>query len=73
MKSYKVQYGTENYTKNSSTPMTVGQLKADATLKAMLGFGDNTRATINGVEQSNDTIVPDGATLVLETAANTKA
>jgi len=41
--------------------------------KAALGFGDNTKALVDGIEQDRGTMIPTGATVRLETAANTKA
>ncbi len=55
-----------------STP-TVGQVIADSSVKAGLGFGDNVKALIGGIEQPTSVGVPDNAVLVIETAANRKA
>ena len=38
-----------------------------------LGFGDRTKALVDGIEQDRATVIPAGATVRLETAANTKA
>jgi hypothetical protein len=48
-------------------------LQASDAFKAALGYGDNTKALLNGIEQQRNTVIPDGATVRLETAANTKA
>ena len=45
---------------------------ADA-LKAALGFGDRTKALVEGIEQDRTTVIPAGAVVRVETAANTKA
>ena len=58
MKTITVQYGVDSITK---------QVENDFT------FGDNTKALVNGIEQCRSTVIPDGATVRLETAANTKA
>ncbi len=70
---FTVRYGMDSHTKNVTTAPTIGQVKDDVNLRAVLGYGDNVRATINGVEQSENTVVPDGCTVVFETRANTKA
>ena len=36
-------------------------------------FGDRTKALVEGIQQDRGTVIPDGATVRLETAANTKA
>lgn len=71
--TFKVQYGLDNHSKTTAIAPTIGQVVADPNLRAVLGYGDNVRALVNGVEQSHDTLVPDGCTLVLETRANQKA
>lgn len=71
--TFTVQYGVESYEKDVVNAPTIGQVRADASLKAVLGFGDNVRALIHGVEQPDNAIVPQGATVVLETRANCKA
>lgn len=52
---------------------TIGELKADSSLKARLGYGDNVKCLINGVSIDDDAEVPAGATVRFETAANQKA
>ncbi len=52
---------------------TIGQLIQDRELRITLGYGDNVRALVAGVEQSQQAIVPDGGTVVIETRANSKA
>lgn len=71
--TFSVRYGLDSHTKNVSTAPTISQVVDDVNLRAILGYGDNVRVLVNGVEQRPDTIVPDGCTLVLETRANTKA
>ncbi len=71
--TFKVQYGLDSHDKTVSTTPTIGDVVADPNLRAVLGYGDNVRVLINGVEQSNASLVPDGCTLVLETRANQKA
>jgi hypothetical protein len=68
-----VKYGLETYEITFAEQQNIGQLKTNTTLRAVLGFGDNVRALVGGVEIGNTSLVPDGATVVMETAANTKA
>ena len=73
MKTITVQYGVDSLTKQVDSSFTFGDLQESDSFKAALGYGDNTKALVNGIEQSRTTVIPDGATVRLETAANTKA
>ncbi|MGZ4961680.1 MAG: hypothetical protein ACXWC8_03905 [Limisphaerales bacterium] len=73
MKNITVQYGVDSINKQFDDHTTIGDIQDNDSLKAVLGFGDNTKALINGIEQSSDTVIPPNATVRLETAANTKA
>ena len=73
MKKITVEYGVDSITKQVESGFTFGDLQECDSFKAALGFGDNTKALVNGIEQSRTTVIPDGATVRLETAANTKA
>ena len=73
MKTITVQYGVDSVTKQVDEDTTIGDIQENDSIKAALGFGDNTKALINGIEQAKDTVIPSGATVRLETAANTKA
>jgi len=73
MKKITVEYGVDSITKQVESGFTFGDLQECDSFKAALGFGDNTKALVNGIEQSRGTVIPDGATVRLETAANTKA
>jgi hypothetical protein len=73
MKKITIRYGIESITKEVSCSMTVGQVKTNPTFSAALGYGNNVDALINGVSVPNEAIVPDGATVVIETACNSKA
>lgn len=68
-----VKYGIDLHTIESMSQPTIQSIKTDSMLRAILGHGDNVRALIDGVEQPNGLLVPNGATVVLETACNTKA
>lgn len=70
----KVKYGIDNCDRSfAEENVTIGQIIGDGVVRAHLGYGDNVRALINGVEQPMHAIVPDGATITLETRANSKA
>ncbi len=71
--TYKVTYGIETQSKECINAPNIGQVKQDTVLRAILGYGDNVRALVHGVEQPDHAIVPDGADIHLETRANTKA
>ncbi len=73
MKNITVRYGVDSLTKQVEDGFTFGDLQHSDSFKAALGFGDRTKALLSGIEQSSDTVIPAGATVVLETAANTKA
>jgi hypothetical protein len=73
MKKITVEYGVDSITKQVESGFTFGDLQECDAFKAALGFGDNTKALVNGIEQNRGTVIPDGATVRLETAANTKA
>ena len=73
MKKITVEYGVDSINKQVESGFTIGDLQESDSIKAALGFGDNTKALINGIEQNRQTVIPDGATVRIETAANTKA
>ena len=63
----------DQITKQVEDDFTFGDLQASDSFKAALGFGDNTKTLVDGIEQNRDTIIPAGTTVRIETAANTKA
>ena len=73
MKSITVKYGVDQITKQVEDNFTFGDLQDSDTFKAALGFGDNTKALVEGIEQNKETVIPANATVRIETAANTKA
>ena len=73
MKTITVKYGVDEITKHVEADFTFGDLQGSDTFKAALGFGDNTKALVDGIEQNRDTVIPANATVRIETAANTKA
>lgn len=68
-----IQYGTDKMHKYYDGGVNVGQVLSSASVKAELGFGDNVRALVNGVEQNASNPVEDGCVLLVETKANSKA
>jgi hypothetical protein len=73
MKNITIKYGVDSITKQVDAGFTIGDLKGDDGIRAGLGYGDNVNALINGVAQGCSTVIPDGAVVTIETAANTKA
>lgn len=73
MKSITVKYGVDSINKQVEDDFTFGELQENDTFKAVLGFGDNIKALVEGIEQSRATVIPAGAIVRLETAANSKA
>lgn len=73
MKTITVKYGVDQITKQVEADFTFGDLQDSDQFKAALGYGDKTKALVDGIEQNRDTVIPAGATVRIETAANTKA
>jgi hypothetical protein len=73
MKNITAKYGVDSINKQVDDDFTFGDLQESDTFKAALGFGDNTKALVEGIEQSRGTVIPQGAIVRLETAANSKA
>ena len=73
MKTITVKYGVDSITKQVEDGFTFGDLKESDPIKAALGYGDNVKTLVDGIEQDADTVIPAGASVRLETAANTKA
>ena len=73
MKNITVKYGVDSITKQVQDDFTFGDLQDSDSFKAALGFGDRTKALVDGIEQDRATVIPASATVRLETAANTKA
>jgi hypothetical protein len=73
MKTITVKYGVASCTNQVEDDFTFGDLQESDSFKAGLGFGDRTKALVDGIEQDRATVIPPGATVRLETAANTKA
>lgn len=73
MQKVTIRYGLNSLDKTFNIPVTIRTLKLDTTIRAALGYGDNVVMLLNGVAMPDDAIVPNGATVTVETAANTKA
>ena len=68
-----VKYGVSSVTREVESGTTYQQLVSDEHLKAVLGFGDNVKASLNGIEQPMANSIPESVLVVLETRANSKA
>lgn len=73
MKNITLKYGSQPHTMTVSDNTNIGQALADGTAKVILGYGDNVHGLINGIAQTNDTVIPDGSMVVIENKANSKA
>lgn len=73
MHKIQIRYGCESISKDFPHNTTIGQVVKDPNIKAVLGFGDNVKALVNGVEMPMEAVIPQGGTLTIETAANSKA
>ena len=72
MKEIIVQMGTERITRQFQSEATIEDVVTDPNVRAILGYGDNVRALILGVEQDMGIVAPAGCTIRVETRANTK-
>lgn len=69
-----VHYGMDQTSKFfPGDSVSVGQVIANPTVKAQLGYGDNVRVLMDGVEVSSETTISDGDSLYVEVRANSKA
>jgi hypothetical protein len=74
MISITIKYGVgDEITKAFEDGITVGQVMANQSVKIALGYGDNVRGLIDGVEQPSSMELSDGDVLNIETRANQKA
>ena len=74
MKNITISFGianTKSFTVADST--TVGQLKADSTIRAALGAGANIAVEKDGVLLRDEAPVADGDRLTFSSNSNTKA
>lgn len=69
-----IRFGASNeLNRGFSEGTTVGTILADRNLKAVLGFGDNVQAVIDGQVQPTSAPIGDGDVVTIETRANSKA
>ena len=61
MKTITVKYGVDSITKQVEDDFTFGDLQESDSFKAALGFGDNTKALVDGIEQDRGTVIPAGS------------
>lgn len=73
MKKITVSYGSDSRDVTVSSGATIGAILADNSTKIILGYGDNVKALVRGVEQSLDSVPSNGTEITLETRANQKA
>lgn len=73
MKKIILKYGCEQRPMTVAQSHTVAMITADSTARAVLGYSDNVKALVHGVEQPGDAIPSDGTTINLETKLNQKA
>lgn len=71
--TYDVVFGSQRFSQEVSHGLTVAGVLNNASLRAVLGFGSNVEAHINGVAQPGNTPVRAGHVLTLVTRANSKA
>ena len=69
----KVTYGGDTHLLTVEPHTTIGQIVNDPSTKAVLGYGDNVRALVHGIEQPLATQISGVTELTLETRANEKA
>lgn len=67
-----IKHGLQTAVRDFDRCPTVDEIKRDSSLRAELGYGDNVRALIGGIEQPGYTPVS-GGTVTIETASNQKA
>ena len=73
MKNITVRFGTQAHTKQFSDDANLGTVVSSSSLKAILGYGDNVRVLIHGVEQDLGSVPPDNTSVTVETRCNSKA
>jgi len=68
-----VRYGLDQHSVSIPLESRFGDLVHNSELRAALGYGDNIKLLVNGVEMPMDAKVPTGSYVTAETAANSKA
>jgi hypothetical protein len=72
-KTVTIQYGVDFIEKALPYNAVIADIRRNSSIRAALGFGDNVRMLIGGVAMPDDSVIPNGAIVVVETACNTKA
>ena len=67
-----INFGIESIAKSYTIPPTFGEVLRDQSIRAVLGYGDNVRPLVFGVEQPLTNVVADGTTVTVETRPNQK-
>ena len=73
MNTITVQFGGQKEARQYPAGSTIGTVLHDQDLKAVMGFSDNVRALVGGVEQPNAAQLSDGMSIFVEMRANSKA
>ena len=73
MNTITVRFGGQTEARQYPAGSTIANVLADRDLKAVMGFGDNVRALVGGVEQSSNATLSDGMSIFIEMRANSKA
>lgn len=73
MLTVTVKFGLEAVTKQVDPGSTVEDVVENSSIRAGLGYGDNVRALVNGVEMPDTAFIGDNTTIVVETRCNSKA
>ena len=68
-----IRHGFEVVNEEFDHPPTVGELRRSTGIRLKVGFRENDRALVNGVEQPDDATLSNGTTVTFETRANSKA
>jgi hypothetical protein len=68
-----VRYGGDQHPVVVEPTTTIGTIVDTMSTKVILGYGDNVRALVHGIEQSMNAQIGHVEELVIETKANEKA
>jgi hypothetical protein len=71
--SITLKFANNSITVEVADGTTVGQILANPNYRAVLGFGDNVEARVEGVTLDANTVVRSGDSLYLSTRAASKA
>ena len=68
-----VRYGGDEHRVSVDSSAPISDIVRNSSTKAVLGYGDNVKALVHGVEQPLSNQIGSASELVLETRANEKA